>query len=284
MKQQKSKNSKAVEKASAPQKTKKTESTPLKYCKDQDGKVVVHVDSHESDNGLTFAEIAKKKFKEIVGVGDFELAESIINRSVRGLEVAHPDQKENITLQTLNNLKPKDVIEARLITQETLLYSEMMKALWFVSTAENAWEAELRLNLSTKLTRLHNETVETLSRYRRGGNQTVTVQHVIVDNRAVVNNYGVGGVNEKERGNLMFVKLCGARSKQASHRPCCQPAMANGKCRLHGGKSTGPRTEEGRQKIALANTKHGRYSRESIIQRKEMREFMKECKRNLVAL
>lgn len=197
MKQQKSKNSKAVEKASAPQKTKKTESTPLKYCKDQDGKVVVHVDSHESDNGLTFAEIAKKKFKEIVGVGDFELAESIINRSVRGLEVAHPDQKENITLQTLNNLKPKDVIEARLITQETLLYSEMMKALWFVSTAENAWEAELRLNLSTKLTRLHNETVETLSRYRRGGNQTVTVQHVIVDNRAVVNNYGVGGVNEK---------------------------------------------------------------------------------------
>jgi hypothetical protein len=33
--------------------------------------------------------------------------------------------------------------------------------------------------------------------------------------------------------------------------------MANGRCRLHGGKSTGPRTAEGLARLAAANTTHG---------------------------
>lgn len=36
--------------------------------------------------------------------------------------------------------------------------------------------------------------------------------------------------------------------------------MKNGRCRMHGGKSTGPRTREGRDRIRSANLKHGRYS------------------------
>jgi hypothetical protein len=36
--------------------------------------------------------------------------------------------------------------------------------------------------------------------------------------------------------------------------------MRNGRCRLHGGKSTGPRTEEGRARIRAARTRHGLYS------------------------
>jgi len=39
--------------------------------------------------------------------------------------------------------------------------------------------------------------------------------------------------------------------------------MANGRCRLHGGLSTGPRTEAGRARIRAAATKHGGYSGES---------------------
>ena len=35
--------------------------------------------------------------------------------------------------------------------------------------------------------------------------------------------------------------------------------MANGRCRMHGGKSTGPRTEGGRRRCAAANWKHGDY-------------------------
>ena len=37
-------------------------------------------------------------------------------------------------------------------------------------------------------------------------------------------------------------------------------AMANGRCRSHGGKSTGPRTPEGRARVARAHTTHGKYA------------------------
>ena len=54
--------------------------------------------------------------------------------------------------------------------------------------------------------------------------------------------------------------LCGARSKRNEGRACRQPAMKNGRCRLHGGKSTGPKTVEGRKKSKMAVLKHGFYS------------------------
>ena len=39
--------------------------------------------------------------------------------------------------------------------------------------------------------------------------------------------------------------------------------MPNGRCHLHGGKSTGPRTLEGLKRIREARTVHGCYSAES---------------------
>ncbi len=39
--------------------------------------------------------------------------------------------------------------------------------------------------------------------------------------------------------------------------------MKNGRCRLHGGKSTGPRTPEGLARARRANWKHGLYSAEA---------------------
>ena len=38
--------------------------------------------------------------------------------------------------------------------------------------------------------------------------------------------------------------------------------MKNGRCRVHGGLSTGPRTPEGLARSRRANWKHGAYSRE----------------------
>jgi len=38
---------------------------------------------------------------------------------------------------------------------------------------------------------------------------------------------------------------------------------------MHGGKSTGPRTKEGIEKIRKAHLKHGLYTKEAIAQRKE---------------
>jgi hypothetical protein len=51
--------------------------------------------------------------------------------------------------------------------------------------------------------------------------------------------------------------------------------MRNGRCYLHGGKSTGPRTPEGLERSRKANWKHGYYSREAIAQRQEARATMR---------
>ena len=52
---------------------------------------------------------------------------------------------------------------------------------------------------------------------------------------------------------------CGAHSKRTG-LACQGPAMTNGRCRLHGGASTGPRTAEGKARSAAARWRHGRRS------------------------
>ena len=73
-------------------------------------------------------------------------------------------------------------------------------------------------------------------------------------------------------GDLSAVKKCGAKTRVGAICRC--PAMRNGRCRLHGGLSTGPKTPEGRQRIRLALLKHGRYTKEAEQERLEWRELM----------
>ena len=52
--------------------------------------------------------------------------------------------------------------------------------------------------------------------------------------------------------------LCGAKTRSGT--PCAKyPINGKRRCRLHGGLSTGPRTAEGKARIAAAQLKHGRY-------------------------
>ncbi len=50
---------------------------------------------------------------------------------------------------------------------------------------------------------------------------------------------------------MRITKKCGA-SLGSDGAPCTKAALVNGRCRLHGGKSTGPKTPEGRARIAAA--------------------------------
>ena len=63
---------------------------------------------------------------------------------------------------------------------------------------------------------------------------------------------------------------CGARSKRTG-KPCRAAAMPNGRCKVHGGKSTGPRTLKGLERSRRANWKHGYYSREARAGRSRVR-------------
>ncbi len=63
---------------------------------------------------------------------------------------------------------------------------------------------------------------------------------------------------------------CGAKTR--SGKLCKSPAMNNGRCRLHGGKSTGaPMSNQN----AL---KHGYYTQKAIADRRYVRQLIKDSK------
>jgi hypothetical protein len=56
-------------------------------------------------------------------------------------------------------------------------------------------------------------------------------------------------------GDYLVAPRCGACTRAGT--ACRQPAMKNGRCRFHGGKSTGPRTAAGLQRSRTARLVHG---------------------------
>jgi len=84
------------------------------------------------------------------------------------------------------------------------------------------------------------------------------------------------------RFNINNAKKCLAKTRK--NRPCQAPAMKNGRCKMHGGKSTGARTKEGLARIKNANLKSGLYCKERIKERKMLSDFIKAEKELLLKL
>lgn len=62
---------------------------------------------------------------------------------------------------------------------------------------------------------------------------------------------------------------CNAKSTRTGQQ-CGRPALKSSKtqkCQFHGGRSTGPKTAEGRQRIADAQTIHGRETKTARLER-----------------
>jgi hypothetical protein len=79
--------------------------------------------------------------------------------------------------------------------------------------------------------------------------------------------------NNNPAGDPNKALRCGAKTRRGTS--CKAPAMPNGRCRMHGGKSTGPRTPEGLERSRRANWKHGHYSKESNEIYREHRRLIK---------
>ncbi len=65
---------------------------------------------------------------------------------------------------------------------------------------------------------------------------------------------------------------CGAKTRKGT--PCQRPArLPVGRCKLHGGASTGPRTKDGLARLTAAKTTHGKYTKKK---RAEARRFAEQ--------
>jgi len=82
--------------------------------------------------------------------------------------------------------------------------------------------------------------------------------------------------NGNPPGDFLKALRCGARTRR--HTACRGPAMANGRCRMHGGKSTGPRTVAGLERSRRARWRHGVYSRETRATLAESRRRWRELR------
>ena len=80
--------------------------------------------------------------------------------------------------------------------------------------------------------------------------------------------------NDNPPGDPNRAPRCGAKTR--TRKKCQAPAMRNGRCRMHGGKSTGPRTPEGLARSRRANWKHGLYSAQAKAERQSLRQLLED--------
>jgi hypothetical protein len=126
----------------------------------------------------------------------------------------------------------------------------------------------------TKLSALVVLLTERLDHHRGRGQQQITVKHVTVNaDQAIVGNVehhqGVGrscnqGINPMHL-HMHRASRCQAKTRRGSL--CQSPAMKNGRCRMHGGKSPG--VPKGNRNAL----KHGWYTAEAIAMRRMLASF-----------
>lgn len=100
-----------------------------------------------------------------------------------------------VTYQTLDSIAPSDPVEAMLASQITSLNAQGMRYLARAEQEGNwLFHTEAAIKMAVKLLRLKNETIETLIRYRKKGEQKVTVQHINVqdDAKAIIGDVNGG--------------------------------------------------------------------------------------------
>ena len=78
------------------------------------------------------------------------------------------------------------------------------------------------------------------------------------------------------------IKFCSAKTR--SGMPCQKhPIAGRTRCRLHGGRSTGPRTPEGKAACVAAHWKHGRRSKAFVEARKQIWAELRRVERSMRA-
>jgi hypothetical protein len=157
----------------------------------------------KNDRGSTEErqEIYLAALSEATGASDPNYAMALFAQAVASMPRVEEKMIEysNMVINTFKALSPKDEIEGMLICQLIALQAQAMEFMSrSVVSTQSTHGVDLNINRSTKLLRLHHETMEALNRYRKKGTQTMIVQHVQVNQggQAIVGQVQHGGANE----------------------------------------------------------------------------------------
>jgi hypothetical protein len=191
--------------------------TPLEHSdKDRESIASEAYTLAQTSKKIKTVEISVASLKQDFGVNSLKVLNEIASFGLKGFPyyASNADGAAEMLLESIQEMNPTDALEAKLYAKEASLYSLAMQ---YVRRAEagmfnedsdlasRMWY-ETNMNYAIKLLRLHNETIETLNRYRRKGEQKVAVQHAQINDggKAIVgNNLAMGGVgNCKKRARI----------------------------------------------------------------------------------
>ncbi len=133
---------------------------------------------------------------EALGTADYGFASGLItqlaNAGKHGDKV--DEAKVNFMLSVVKGIKPRDHLEAMLAVQMAALHMASMTFARRLANVDNIPQQDSAERAFNKLTRTYAMQMETLKRYRTGGEQKVTVQHVSVSEggQAIVGNVTQG--------------------------------------------------------------------------------------------
>ena len=145
---------------------------------------------------------------EALGTADVDFANGIINQLDRvcGREL----NDINFLLAVIKGMKPTDQTEAMLMAQMGIVHMAMMRFARLLQNVEYLQQQDSAERAFNKLARTFTTQMEALKRYRTGGEQKVTVQHVSV----------------REGGQAIVGNVTQAESKPTAEKPASpRPAL-----------------------------------------------------------
>lgn len=183
---------------------------PRKQSKRGPGKFKLLGQGDDATLDLSLENVDRNEIVKSFGTADPEVQTHLLCQAVRsfddvmsskGLKKSRAVEACNITLSMLNGIQPRDEIELMLSMQIISVHNVVMQSLGGCIMKNQSIDSRERLvNQATKMLRTFTSQMQALKRYRTGGQQKVTVEHVNVNEggQAIVGNVSQGGGGSRE--------------------------------------------------------------------------------------
>lgn len=140
---------------------------------------------------------------EMIGIADLDFVTELANQLVNAGSVGRKGNESaiNFMLAVIRDIKPRDSVEAMLAAQITSVHVSAMTLGGRLANAETVAQQDSAERAFNKLLRTFTTQMEALRKYRNGGEQKVTVQHVSVGEggQAIVGNVTQKGKRRRQR-------------------------------------------------------------------------------------
>jgi hypothetical protein len=183
--------------------------------------MATHVEIDHPD--LLIGQIALMK---AIGTTDGEFLEGLLTQLANaGSQGPKADERGiNFILAVVKGIEPRDQIEAMLAAQMAAVHNATMTFARRLAHVDNIPQQDSAQTAFNKLARTFAAQVEALKRYRSGGEQKMTVQHVHVaeGGQAIVGSVNAppegAGARKESRGATTCTGLCTRRCGVMRHR------------------------------------------------------------------